>query len=95
MMNIMILCPIALELREEVENTAGRLHYINEAHQTVKDDISLTKRATEKTHADLSRAEKGKLDQANSVLDKILRSQLSFLFLGSVCRETLWYHLQA
>lgn len=46
-----------------MENTAARLHYITEAHQTVKDDIALTKRATEKTTSDVSRAEVDKLKQ--------------------------------
>ena len=57
----------AIELREEVENTAARLRYIGEAHQTVKDDIALTKRATEKTTSDVSTAERLKLQQASYV----------------------------
>lgn len=43
----------------------ARLRYITEAHQTVKDDISLTKRATEKTTTDVSRAEGEKLKQVS------------------------------
>lgn len=54
---------LAIELREEVENAAARLHYITAAHDTVQNDIALTKRATEKTTTDLSRAAREKLEQ--------------------------------
>lgn len=55
----------ANELRGEVENAVARLRYITEAHQTVKDDIALTKRATEKTTTDVNRAEREKLKQVS------------------------------
>ena len=54
---------LAVELREEVENTAARLHYITAAHDAIKNDIALTKRATEKTTVDLSNAAREKLQQ--------------------------------
>lgn len=49
-----------------MENAAARLHYITAAHDTVKNDIALTKRATEKTTTDLSRAASEKLKQAST-----------------------------
>ena len=49
-----------------MENAAARLHYITGAFETVKNDIALTKRATEKTTADLTRAEREKLQQVCS-----------------------------
>ncbi len=45
--------------------TAG-LRYINDAHQTVKGDIALTKRAAEKTTTDVSKAEVDKLKQVQT-----------------------------
>lgn len=66
-MSVSMLLYAAFELRDEVENTVARLRYISEAHQTVKDDIALTKRATEKTTTDVSRAEREKLKQASYI----------------------------
>ena len=63
--NYYFLFITANELRGEVENAVARLRYITEAHQTVKDDIALTKRATEKTTSDVSRAEREKLKQVS------------------------------
>lgn len=54
----------AIQLRRDVENVTARLHYMNEAKNTVKDDIALTKRATEKTAADVGRAQEEKQKQA-------------------------------
>ena len=55
----------AVQLRHEVEGVTARLRFISEAHQTVKDDIALTRRATEKTTTDVARAEEDKLNQVN------------------------------
>ena len=52
----------------------ARLKFLAEAHQTVQDDIILTRRATEKTTADLARAEEDKLNQASD-------DSSSFLFI--------------
>ena len=43
----------------------SRLKFLSEAHQTVRDDIALTRRATEKTSADMTRAEEDKLNQVS------------------------------
>ena len=53
----------AIQLRRDVENVTARLHYMKEAKNTVKDDIALTKRATEKTAADVGRAQEKKQKQ--------------------------------
>lgn len=53
----------AIQLRCDVENVTARLHYMKEAKNTVKDDIALTKRATEKTAADVGRAQEEKQKQ--------------------------------
>ena len=42
---------------------SARLRFISEAHQTVRDDIALTRRATEKTSTDVTKAEEDKLNQ--------------------------------
>ena len=44
----------------------ARLRFISEAHQTVKDDIALTCRATEKTTTDVAKAEEDKLNQVHT-----------------------------
>ena len=53
----------AFQLRQDVENVTARLHYMSEAKDTVKDDIALTKRATEKTATDVSKAQEEKQKQ--------------------------------
>ena len=50
-------------MRHEVEGERARLHYLSEAHQTVHGDIALSKRATEKTTTDVSKAQDEKLHQ--------------------------------
>ena len=50
-------------MRHEVEGETARLRYLSEAHQTVRGDIALTKRATEKTTTDVSKAQDEKLHQ--------------------------------
>ena len=62
----------ALQLRHEVESTTARLRYLDEAHSTIKDDIALTKRVTEKATSDVSKAQRDKLQQV---------SLLSFCFV--------------
>ena len=59
----MICCVAALQLRHDVENVTARLHYMSEAKDTVEDDIALTKRATEKTAVDVTRAQEEKQKQ--------------------------------
>lgn len=54
---------VATTLRHDVENVTARLRYMSEAKTTVKDDIALTKRVTEKTAADVSRAQEDKQKQ--------------------------------
>ena len=41
----------------------ARLQFLSEAHQTVRDDIALTKRATEKARTDVTKAQEEKLNQ--------------------------------
>lgn len=53
----------AVQLRHDVESVTARLHYMSEAKNTVKDDIALTKRATEKTATDVGRAQEEKQKQ--------------------------------
>jgi len=43
-------------MRHEVECETAQLRYLSEAHQAVRGDIALTKRATEKTTTDVSKA---------------------------------------
>lgn len=50
-------------LRLDVDSATARLRYLSEAQQTVKQDIALTKRATEKAMADISQAEEDKCKQ--------------------------------
>ena len=59
----MTCCVAALQLRSDVENVTARLHYMSEAKDMVKDDIALTKRATEKTAVDVTRAQEEKQKQ--------------------------------
>ena len=54
---------LALELRQEVEGVTARVRFLSDAHQTVRDDIALTRRATEKTTTDVAKAEEDKLNQ--------------------------------
>ena len=53
----------ATQLRQEVENVMARLRYLGEAHQAVRNDIALTRRATEKTTSDVSKAQEEKMEQ--------------------------------
>lgn len=53
----------ATQLRHDVENVTARLHYMSEAKGTVKDDIALTKRATEKAASDVAQAQEEKQKQ--------------------------------
>ena len=62
-MKLLIFYSPALQLRHNVENSAARLRYLDEAKNTVKNDIALTKRATEKTTTDVSKAQQDKLKQ--------------------------------
>ena len=55
--------PSATQLRRDVENVTARLRYMSDAKGTVKDDISLTKRVTEKTAADVAHAQEEKQKQ--------------------------------
>lgn len=76
------------QLREEVENVAARLRYITEAHQTVKDDIALTKRATEKTTTDVSKAEREKLKQdlyLEKLTSTIYKAEEQLALYGAQC----------
>lgn len=59
-------CSPAIQLRQEVEGVTAHLRFISEAHQTVKDDIALTRRATEKTTTDVTKAQEDKLNQVHS-----------------------------
>ena len=54
---------VALDLRSDVESVTARLRYLGEAHQTVKGDIALTKRATKKASVDVTKAQEEKLKQ--------------------------------
>ena len=67
----------AVELRQEVEEVTGCLRFLTEARQTVQGDIALTLRATEKTTADVAKAEEDKLNQ-DLYLDR-LTSQIASL----------------
>ena len=49
-----------------MEEGASRLRFLAEAHRTVQDDIALTRRATEKTTADVAKAEEDKLNQVSA-----------------------------
>ncbi len=46
-----------------MEGSAARLKYMNEAYDTIKKDISLTVRATEKAMVDMTNIQKDKLQQ--------------------------------
>lgn len=49
-----------------MEQTGAKLHYLDEAYQTVQNDIALTKRAVEKTDANVQKAQNEKLQQVNT-----------------------------
>ena len=79
--------PPATQLRHDVENVTARLRYMSDAKGTVKDDIALTKRATEKTAADVAHVQEEKQKQAcgskcrydtNSFITEIMPSLGSF-----------------
>lgn len=69
----------AIQLRHDVESMTARLHYMSEAKSTVKDDIALTKRASEKTAADVVRAQEEKQKQVRPI------STLVDILLLAVC----------
>ena len=50
-------------MRTDVETAAARLQYLSNAQHTMQQDIALTKRATEKTTVDVSKAQESKLEQ--------------------------------
>ena len=54
---------IAKVLSLDVDSATARLRYLSEAQEAVKQDIALTKRATEKAVADITQAEADKLKQ--------------------------------
>ena len=54
---------VAKVLSLDVDSASARLRYLSEAQQTLKQDIALTKRATEKAVADITQAEADKLKQ--------------------------------
>nr|CDS29578.1 coiled coil domain containing protein 40 [Hymenolepis microstoma] len=58
-----IECKKMLKMREEVDNLALRLFYLNNAKLEVKSDISIMKRAAEKVNTELTKAEEVKLHQ--------------------------------
>ncbi|XP_032234443.2 coiled-coil domain-containing protein 40 [Nematostella vectensis] len=53
----------ARELRTEVENIAARLHYMEEAKEDVRSDISVMRRAAEKADTEVNKAESEKKKQ--------------------------------
>lgn len=55
-----------------MENSAVRLKYINEAFDTIKKDIALTVRATEKAMVDITKVQKDKLEQVHTVTSMII-----------------------
>ena len=68
--------PLAVQLRQEVEGVTARLRFISEAQQTVRDDIALTRRATEKTVTDVTKAEEDKLQQVYMYIYTCIRNSL-------------------
>ncbi|VDN97060.1 unnamed protein product [Rodentolepis nana] len=58
-----IECKKMTKMREEVDNLALRLFYLNNAKLEVKSDISIMKRAAEKVTTELTKAEEVKLHQ--------------------------------
>ena len=50
-------------MRTDVETAVARLQYLSNAQHTMQQDIALTKRATEKTTIDVSKAQESKLEQ--------------------------------
>ena len=50
-------------MRTDVETAVARLQYLSNAQHTMQQDIALTKRATEKTAIDVSKAQESKLEQ--------------------------------
>ena len=59
---------------------------MNEAKTTVKDDIALTKRATEKTAADVGRAQEEKQKQVSLIYFHL--SSSAFMVIS--CRICFW-----
>lgn len=55
----------AKEFRIEVENLAARLHYMEEAKEDVRADISVMRRAAEKADVEMTKTETDKKKQVN------------------------------
>ena len=66
--DVAFLAFVAKVLSLDVDSASARLRYLSEAEQTVKQDIALTKRATEKAVADITQAEADKLKQVCTLL---------------------------
>ena len=81
---------IAGQLRQDVEGVTAKLRYLSEAHHTVRDDIALTKRASEKATSDVSKAQDEKLEQVQIYcieLDPISHSERS---AGGAKKKASW-----
>ena len=55
----------AKEFRIEVENLAARLHYMEEAKEDVRADISVMRRAAEKADVEMAKTETDKKKQVD------------------------------
>lgn len=51
-----------------------RLKYINEAFDTIKKDIALTVRATEKAMVDMNKVQKNKLEQVRDLNQLLIKN---------------------
>lgn len=79
-----LLCE-ALDLRSDVENVTARLRYLGEAHQTVKGDIALTKRATEKASVDVTKAQEEKLQQVGFLIFSFVQVYMYMYMYKCTC----------
>ena len=50
-------------MRKNVESQGAKLKYLSDAHQTLKTDIAVTKRAADKTDVDMMAAQTEKREQ--------------------------------
>ena len=57
-----------MELRKGVELQGAKLKYLSDAHETLKTDIAVTKRAAEKTDVDMTDAQIEKKEQVEDHL---------------------------
>ena len=71
-----------------MESTGAKLHYLDDAYLVVKSDIAVTKRAAEKTVADVQKAQNEKLQQVDLLMPGVHAFTVCFFLSGFVFGAT-------